>query len=447
MKQNTITELWSVEAELGVLGGIIINNDYFDEVITVLKSNDFYSFTHKIIFDAITTLLLTNRKVDLITLDQFLKEKGALKDVGGFAYLSEIVNNTPSSSNTVAYAHIVVKYAKQRNFLKLGQFIVSEMQSSKTDEQLDTFSENIEKQYTEITLQNEEQDVADIGQVFNNILQKMENSSLEGNAVSGSPTGIIDLDENTTGGQPGELIILAGRPSMGKTAFSQGIAKHTLNKFTDKPVIYFSQEMPKEQLLQRFIAMEARVDLQRLRKATELDDEDWSKIAVAMGEIQNNWKNRLLIDDESNLTPQRLRTKARKYSRKYGKPAAIFVDYLQLMRSTSKRENRNLEISDISNSLKALAKELHCPVYALSQLNRSLEQRHNKRPLNSDLRDSGSLEQDADVIFFVYRDEVYEPDKQDKGIAEIIIGKQRNGPLGRVKCRFLGNYSLFENID
>ncbi|MDP8185280.1 replicative DNA helicase [Phocoenobacter skyensis] len=447
MKQSTITELWSVEAELGVLGGIIINNDYFDEVITVLKSNDFYSFTHKTIFDAITTLLSTNRKVDLITLDQFLKEKGTLKDVGGFAYLSEIVNNTPSSSNTVAYAHIVVKYAKQRNFLKLGQFIVSEMQSSKTDEQLDTFSENIEKQYTEITLQNEEQDVADIGQVFNNILQKMENSSLEGNAVSGSPTGIIDLDETTTGGQPGELIILAGRPSMGKTAFSQGIAKHTLNKFTDKPVIYFSQEMPKEQLLQRFIAMEARVDLQRLRKATELDDEDWSKIAVAMGEIQNNWKNRLLIDDESNLTPQRLRTKARKYSRKYGKPAAIFVDYLQLMRSTSKRENRNLEISDISNSLKALAKELHCPVYALSQLNRSLEQRHNKRPLNSDLRDSGSLEQDADVILFVYRDEVYVPDTQDKGIAEIIIGKQRNGPLGRIKCRFLGNYSLFENIN
>ncbi|SMB82328.1 replicative DNA helicase [Pasteurella testudinis DSM 23072] len=448
MKSMVSAELYSLEVEQSLIGGLLIDTEHFDEVITLIQANDFYLSAHRNIFDAINTLLSSGKSLDIITLEQHLKTQQMLEQTGGFAYLAELAKNTASAANTLAYAEIIAQYSKQRQILGLGQLITHEIQAFKTAEDLDNLLSQIEKKLTDITLKQASQDVADLPQAFTKIVERMESSALHKDPVSGTPTGIQVLDETTTGGQPGDLILLAARPSMGKTAFSQNIAYHTLMKYPDKPIQYYSLEMPSDQLLQRFMAMRARVSLQDIRQADRLSDEQWSRISSSMEYILDHWKNRLLIDDEGALTPQKLRTKARKNARLYGQPAAIFIDYVQLMNSNSSRyENRNVEISAISQSLKKLAKEMQCPVYALSQLNRSLEQRPNKRPINSDLRESGSLEQDADVILFIYRDEIYNPESEHKGMAEIIIGKQRNGPLGKVLTRFAGEYSLFENID
>lgn len=437
--------VYSVEAEAAVLGSLIIKNEAFDEISTLISADDFCNFVHKIIFEGIVHLLQLGKPVDILTLEQYFLDKEVL-DRFDLAYLAQIANETPSAANIVAYAKIVVRHSKQRRLLKLGQFIVDEMQASKSDEELAVFEESLDKQYTNITVNEEADTVANLGESFEKILTQMEQAAESADPVSGTPTGINDLDEATTGGQPGELIIVAARPSMGKTAFAQLIAQSTLNKYMDAPIQFYSQEMPAEQLVQRFMSMRSRVSLQSIRKATELTEPEWAKIAETTGYIMKNWQDRLLIDDEPSLSPYRLRAKVRKKIRLYGKPKAIIIDYIQLMRSTGKFENRNLELADISGELKKLAKEIGCPIYALSQLNRSLEQRANKRPINSDLRDSGSLEQDADVIIYIYRDEVYNPNSEDKGIAEIIIGKQRNGPLATVKTRFLGQYSIFENL-
>jgi replicative DNA helicase len=437
--------VFSVEAEAAVLGSLILKNELFDEISTLIHADDFFNYTHKIIFEGIVHLLQLGKPVDILTLEQYFTDK-SLIDEFGLGYLAQIVNNTPSSSNIVAYAKVIARHSKQRRFAALGQFIINEMQVSKDDEDLSLFEERVDKQYTNITVDEETDTVANLGESFEKILTQMEQAAESADPVSGTPTGINDLDEATTGGQPGELIIVAARPSMGKTAFAQLIAQSTLDKYMDAPIQFYSQEMPAEQLVQRFMSMRSRVSLQSIRKATELTELEWAKIAETTGYIMNNWQDRLLIDDEPSLSPYRLRAKVRKNIRLYGKPKAIIIDYIQLMRSTGKFENRNLELADISGELKKLAKEIGCPIYALSQLNRSLEQRANKRPINSDLRDSGSLEQDADVIIYIYRDEVYNPNSEDKGIAEIIIGKQRNGPLATVKTRFLGQYSIFENL-
>ncbi|WP_249963629.1 replicative DNA helicase, partial [Histophilus somni] len=312
-------------------------------------------------------------------------------------------------------------------------------------EKLATLAEQIEQRYTQISLNQTDKSAVKLADIFSQMIDKMEKSTLNEDPVTGTPLGIQQIDELTTGGQAGELIIIAARPAMGKTALSLTATASILDKMTDQPVFYFSQEMPADQLLQRFTAMKSRVSRQKIRRATELKVEDWSKLSDSVGRIQRDWNKRLIIDDEGALTIPRLRSKVRQYSRQYGLPAAVFIDYLQLMRGTGRIENRHLEITQISGALKTLAKELGRPVYALSQLNRSLEQRTNKRPVNADLRESGSLEQDADVILFIYRDEVYHPESADRGLAEIIIGKQRNGPLGSVKCRFYGEFSLFEN--
>lgn len=437
--------VYSVEAEAAVLGSLIIKNEAFDEISTLISADDFCNFVHKIIFEGIVHLLQLGKPVDILTLEQYFLDKEVL-DRFDLTYLAQIANETPSAANIVAYAKIVVRHSKQRRLLKLGQFIVDEMQASKSDEELAVFEESLDKQYTNITVDEETDTVANLGESFEKILTQMEQAAESADPVSGTPTGINDLDEATTGGQPGELIIVAARPSMGKTAFAQLIAQSTLDKYMDAPIQFYSQEMPAEQLVQRFMSMRSRVSLQSIRKATELTELEWAKIAETTGYIMKNWQDRLLIDDEPSLSPYRLRAKVRKNIRLYGKPKAIIIDYIQLMRSTGKFENRNLELADISGELKKLAKEIGCPIYALSQLNRSLEQRANKRPINSDLRDSGSLEQDADVIIHLYRDEVYNPNSEDKGMAEIIIGKQRNGPLATVKTRFLGQYSIFENL-
>ena len=436
----------SVEAEGAIIGGLLLDNAMFDEIATIVTADDFYLMQHKAFFEAVSHLLQMNVPVDILTLEQYLKDKKLMQELGGFAYLGQIVKNTPSAANIVAYAEIVARYSKQRKFLKLGQFIVGEMQSSKDQQQLEAFEENMDKQYTAITVEQLTDGVADLSDTFEAILKRMESASINADPVSGTPTGIIELDNVTTGGQAGDFIIIAARPSMGKTAFALSTAASVLDKYPNDPIQFYSQEMPAEQLLERLLAMQSRVSLQSIRRATELEDEEWARIAMAMEKINQQWNRRLLIDDEPSLSPHRLRSKVRRNARLYGKPKAIFIDYIQLMRTTDKVENRNLELAEISGELKKLAKEMQCPVYGLAQLNRSVENRMNKRPINSDLRDSGSLEQDADVILHLYRDEVYNHQSEEVGIAEVIIGKQRNGPLATVKCRFEGQHSLFTNL-
>lgn len=435
----------SIEAEFSVIGGLLLDNELFDEVSSKINERDFYNFTHRLLFKHISELIEAGKPADILTLEQYLTQKKVIEDLGGFAYLAEIVKNTPSTANIHAYTDIALLYSKQRQLLKLGQFIVDQTQSAKTPDKFEAAVDDIEKKITEFSLSDNTKSAADLSDIFANMLSRMELSAKNGDPVTGTPTGIQDIDEATTGGQAGDLIVIGARPSMGKTAFSQTIAYHTLEKFESAPVFYHSMEMPAEQILQRFLAMRARVSLQDIRQADRLDDDDWGKLTTAMGYILEHWKNRLVIDDEGSLTPQKLRTKVRQNARKYGKPATIFIDYIQLMQTSQRYENRNLEIANISRSLKLLAKEMDCPVYALSQLNRSLEQRANKRPINSDLRESGSLEQDADVILFIYRDEVYDADSPFKGTAEIIIGKQRNGPLTSVMTNFRSEFALFEN--
>lgn len=436
----------SVEAEGAIIGGLLLDNAMFDEIATIVTADDFYLMQHKAFFEAVSHLLQMNVPVDILTLEQYLKDKKLMQELGGFAYLGQIVKNTPSAANIVAYAEIVARYSKQRKFLKLGQFIVGEMQSSKDQQQLEAFEENMDKQYTAITVEQLTDGVADLSDTFEAILKRMESASINADPVSGTPTGIIELDNVTTGGQAGDFIIIAARPSMGKMAFALSTAASVLDKYPNDPIQFYSQEMPAEQLLERLLAMQSRVSLQSIRRATELEDEEWARIAMAMEKINQQWNRRLLIDDEPSLSPHRLRSKVRRNARLYGKPKAIFIDYIQLMRTTNKVENRNLELAEISGELKKLAKEMQCPVYGLAQLNRSVENRMNKRPINSDLRDSGSLEQDADVILHLYRDEVYNHQSEEVGIAEVIIGKQRNGPLATVKCRFEGQHSLFTNL-
>lgn len=436
----------SVEAEGAIIGGLLLDNAMFDEIATIVTADDFYLMQHKAFFEAVSHLLQMNVPVDILTLEQYLKDKKLMQELGGFAYLGQIVKNTPSAANIVAYAEIVARYSKQRKFLKLGQFIVGEMQSSKDQQQLEAFEENMDKQYTAITVEQLTDGVADLSDTFEAILKRMESASINADPVCGTPTGIIELDNVTTGGQAGDFIIIAARPSMGKTAFALSTAASVLDKYPNDPIQFYSQEMPAEQLLERLLAMQSRVSLQSIRRATELEDEEWARIAMAMEKINQQWNRRLLIDDEPSLSPHRLRSKVRRNARLYGKPKAIFIDYIQLMRTTNKVENRNLELAEISGELKKLAKEMQCPVYGLAQLNRSVENRMNKRPINSDLRDSGSLEQDADVILHLYRDEVYNHQSEEVGIAEVIIGKQRNGPLATVKCRFEGQHSLFTNL-
>lgn len=443
---KTTNIIASLEAESAIIGSLLLDNEKFDEISTIVSAEDFYSVANRKLFEGIAHLLKINVPVDILTLEQYFKDKNLIQELGGFSYLAEITKNTPSAANIRAYAEIVARYSKQRRFLALGQFIVNEMQSSKDEGQFEVFEESMDKQYTRITVEQQTDGVANLSDTFGAILQRMELSSANADPVSGTPTGIIELDNTTTGGQPGDFIIIAARPAMGKTTFALCSVASILDKYPDSSVQVYSQEMPADQLLERFLAMQARVSLQLIRQATELSDEDWGRIAEAMQKITQSWEGRLLIDDEASLTPHRLRAKVRRNSRLYGKPKAIFIDYIQLMRTSGKVENRNLELTEISSELKKLAKETGCPVYGLSQLNRSLENRTNKRPVNSDLRESGSLEQDADVIMFLYRDEVYHPDTDEPGIAEVILGKQRNGPLTTVKMRFEGQYSLFTNL-
>ena len=436
----------STEAEQAVLGGIMLSNQHWDGIAERVIAEDFYTFAHKAIFQTMEELMRNQTPIDLITLDQALKAKGISDSVGGFAYLADLSNNTPNAINILAYAEIVREKAILRELIAVGNRIAENSYSPKGKD-IKMVLDEAEREVFAIaekrssSTEGPQNVISVLESTIARIdtLSKLENHS----GVTGVTTGFVDLDKKTAGLQPSDLIIVAARPSMGKTTFAMNLCENAAMA-SDKPVLVFSLEMPAEQIMMRMIASLARVDQTKIRTGQNLDETEWSKIASVFGMFKQ--KNNLYIDDSSGLTPTELRSRARRVYRENGGLSMIMVDYLQLMRAPAFSDNRTLEIAEISRSLKALAKELEVPVIALSQLNRTLEQRADKRPVNSDLRESGSIEQDADLIMFIYRDEVYNDNSEDKGVAEIIIGKQRNGPIGRVRLAFNGQFSRFDNF-
>lgn len=432
----------SVEAEQSVLGGLMLDNDRWDDIATVISAESFFSRPHQLIFSAMKTLLEQGKPIDLITVTESIEQQGQLEQAGGFAYLAELSKNTPSAANVVAYAEYVASYGQKRQLLSLGHELVGQASDARTD--LAKLLEDTERRLFSIGEQRSSDTVADMPTVVESYLERLEQRCGNPDGIVGTPTGFEQLDELTTGLQSGDLILVAGRPSMGKTALGLAMCEGALNGRVTQSVQIYSLEMPAEQLLSRFIAMLGRVPLQNLRSGN-MSDEHWGRVSAAIKILLTDWKNRLLIDDSSYMTPSILRSRIRKNARKHGTPSLILLDYLQLMRCPG-QENRTQEIAEISRSLKVLAKEIGCPVVALSQLNRALENRPDKRPNNGDLRDSGALEQDADVIIFIYRDELYDDRTPDRGMAEIIIGKQRNGPIGTVKVQYQSEITRFELI-
>ena len=436
----------STEAEQAVLGGIMLSNQHWDGIAERVIAEDFYTFAHKAIFQTMEELMRNQTPIDLITLDQALKAKGISDSVGGFAYLADLSNNTPNAINILAYAEIVREKAILRELIAVGNRIAENSYSPKGKD-IKMVLDEAEREVFAIAEKRSSstEGPQNVLSVLESTIARIETlGKLENhNGVTGVTTGFVELDKKTAGLQPSDLIIVAARPSMGKTTFAMNLCENAVMA-SDKPVLVFSLEMPAEQIMMRMIASLARVDQTKIRTGQNLDETEWSKIASVFGMFKQ--KNNLYIDDSSGLTPTELRSRARRVYRENGGLSMIMVDYLQLMRAPAFSDNRTLEIAEISRSLKALAKELEVPVIALSQLNRTLEQRADKRPVNSDLRESGSIEQDADLIMFIYRDEVYNDNSEDKGVAEIIIGKQRNGPIGRVRLAFNGQFSRFDNL-
>ncbi|MAD53442.1 MULTISPECIES: replicative DNA helicase [unclassified Idiomarina] len=435
----------SIEAEQSVLGGLMLDNDAWDKVSGLIIAQDFYHRAHRLIFTAMQSLADSSQPMDLVTVSEELEANTELDAVGGFAYLGEISKNTPSAANIVAYANIVRERAVLREMIAAANDIAEsgyDTQGRTSQQLLDEAESKVFRIAEKRTSATE--GPKGVSDILAKTIEKIETLSniKNHNGVTGTSTGFHDLDQMTAGLQPSDLIIVAARPSMGKTTFAMNLAENVaMNE--EKPVLVFSLEMPSEQIMMRMLASLSRVDQNRVRTG-RLEDDDWARIASVMNIL--NDKNNLYIDDSSGLTPTEVRSRARRVARDHGGLSMIMVDYLQLMTVPGMSENRTLEIAEISRSLKSLAKELSVPVVALSQLNRSLEQRSDKRPVNSDLRESGSIEQDADVIMFIYRDEVYHPDSAEKGLAEIIIGKQRNGPIGKVELKFHGHLSRFDNF-
>ena len=435
----------SIEAEQSVLGGLMLENQRWDDVAEIVSEQDFSSRPHRSIFSAMRSLVANQFPIDLITLAEHIENEGEgkLDSLGGFAYLAELSKNTPSAANIIAYAQIVRERAVIREMIKVANEITEagyNPEGRTSDELLDL----AESRIFQIAEQrgNKSGGPENISSILDRTVTKIEALfQRPHDGVTGVDTGYVDVNKKTAGLQPSDLIIIATRPSMGKTTFAMNICEN-VSLTNDKPVMIFSLEMPTEQLMMRSLASLSRVNQTSIRTG-QLDDEDWARLSGTMGLLLE--KKNIYIDDSSGLTPMDVRSRARRLSREHGGLSLIMIDYLQLMRVPSLSDNRTLEIAEISRSLKALAKELNVPVIALSQLNRSLEQRADKRPVNSDLRESGSIEQDADLIMFIYRDEVYHENSDMKGIAEIIIGKQRNGPIGTVRLTFNGQWSRFDN--
>ena len=428
-----------IEAEQSVLGGLLLDNTGLDRIADQLGADDFYRREHRLIFEAIRALCQASTPADAVTVAEYLEKHGELENAGGLAYLGSLANNTPSAANVAAYAAIVRERAILRRLIQAsGEISASAYapEGRSAQQVLDRAEERIlEVSQTGHRRGNFQPINALLSQAVERIDQLFRSES----PLTGVPTGFADLDAMTSGLQAGDLVIIAGRPSMGKTSLAMNIAENAAvgHKI---PVAIFSLEMPGSQLAMRMMASLGRINAHKVRTG-KLDDDDWPRLTSAVSLLSDA---PLYIDDTPALTPLELRARARRLKREHSL-GMIVVDYLQLMQSTETEENRATEISNITRALKALAKELNVPLIAMSQLNRSVESRPDKRPVMSDLRESGAIEQDADVILFIYRDEVYNKDSAEKGKAEVIVGKQRNGPTGEVPLTFLGEYTRFEN--
>ncbi len=431
----------SIEAEQAVIGGLMLENSAWDQVADMVVEEDFYRRDHRLIFRAIVDLSSRNTPFDVITLSERLEAISELENAGGLAYLGMLAKNTPTAANIKAYAAIVRERSVFRQLIRVGTEIANSAYAAEGRDSPELL-DNAEKLVFEIAERGArgKRGFTSIKDLLVKAVDRIDTLFQQDNPITGIPTGFSDFDEMTSGLQRSDLVIVAGRPSMGKTTFAMNLAEHAAIK-TGLPVAVFSMEMPGEQLAMRMMSSLGRIDQHKLRTG-KLDDDDWPRVTSAVGILA---EAPLFIDDTPALTPTDLRARARRLAREHGL-GMIVIDYLQLMQVLGNKENRATEISEISRSLKSLAKELSVPVVALSQLNRSLEQRPNKRPVMSDLRESGAIEQDADLIVFIYRDEVYNQDSQDKGTAEIIIAKQRNGPIGTTRLTFLGQYTRFENF-
>ncbi len=431
----------SLEAEQAVLGGLLLDHQAFDQVLEVLQSRDFYSPDNRLIFTAMGRLSEAGKPIDIITVSELLERDSDLERIGGIAHLAELARQTPGTSNLLTYAKIVRERAMLRQLIRTAHNVADTGYATEGRSSDELLAE-AEKLFADIADQRPaESGLEALDPLLKSALQRIDDMSQSDSHITGISTGYYELDDKTSGWQKSDLVIVAARPSMGKTTFAMNTVEHAV-LHQDKPVIVFSLEMPAESLILRVLSSVGRIDQTRIRNG-KLEQDEWDKLTIAVKKLKGR---PLFIDDTPSLSPAEMRARVRRLHREHGEIALIMVDYLQLMRVPGNGEGRTSEISEISRTLKGIAREFNCPVIALSQLNRSLENRPNKRPINSDLRESGAIEQDADVILFIYRDEVYNEDSQDKGTAEIILGKQRNGPIGTCRLAFQGRFTRFDNL-
>ncbi|HJM28714.1 MAG: replicative DNA helicase [Acidimicrobiales bacterium] len=429
----------NIAAEESVLGAMLLTKEAIADAIEILSSDDFYKPAHQKIFNAITALFAAGEPADIVTVADELGRAGMLDGMGGNATLIDLQANTPAATNTVEYARIVYSHAQLRRLIQAGSEI-SEIGFSQPDDVVKAVDE-AESLVFNLAQGRDSSNYAALEELLDETLNLLEERVERGSTVTGTPTGFSELDRLLAGLQPNNLIVVGARPAMGKTSFGLNIAAHAAME-ADAPVLFFSLEMSQYEISQRILCTEARVDSSKVRIGS-MNDDDWTKISHAVGRLSGA---PLWIDDNPNTTVMEIRAKARRLKSRVGKIGMVVVDYLQLMSGRVRAENRQVEVSEISRSLKILARELECPVVALSQLSRNLEQRQDKRPMLSDLRESGSIEQDADVVMFLYRDEVYNMESPDQGMAEVLVAKHRSGPTGRVKLAWLKHYTRFADM-
>lgn len=429
-----------IEAEQSVIGGLLLDNRSFDKVADKLAPDDFYRIEHRLIYEAISKLSEDGKPADVVTVSEHLAQLGKLDKAGGLAYIGSLSNNTPSATNIVAYADIVHEQAVLRSLIAIANEIAASAHKPDGRSAADLL-DHAEERILETTDRTRQGGPRPMRGILSEAVDRIDVMSRSESPYTGTATGYTALDDMTSGFQGGDLIIIAGRPSMGKSSLAMGIAEYVAVG-QKQPVAVFSMEMSGTQIVNRLLSSLGRIDGNRIRTG-KLNDDDWPRLTSAVQIMQDA---PLFVDDTPGLTPTELRSRSRRLNHEHGLKL-IVLDYIQLMQSSGGAdENRATEVSNISRSLKALAKELNVPIVVLSQINRTVEQRGDKRPVMSDLRESGALEQDADVILFIYRDEVYNKQSELKGYADILIGKQRNGPIGEVRLKFYGEFTRFDNL-
>ena len=433
----------SDDAEQAILGSLILENEKWEKIEALIQIEDFYRERHRIIFNAMTVLIKKNDPLDIITISEVLKKENTLSKIGGSQYLYTLIKNIPNIKNIIVYIQIIKNKSLLRNLIVFSKKII-DTSLSISDDKIGNLINKVEKDILTITEKyNEKKDdvLIDTSYILSNTIRNIELLFESGSPIIGLPSGFKELDYITTGFHSSDFIIIAGRPSMGKTTFAINIAENIIK--SNIPVLMFSMEMPSEQIMTKLLASTGEIKLQNLRNGM-IEDTDWPKLSSAVFDISGK---KLFIDDSGSLSPFEVKNKVQRLYKKHKNLGLIIIDYLQLMKIPGMHDNKVNEMSEISRSLKLLAKELKIPIIALSQLNRSLEQRIDKRPIMSDLRESGAIEQDADLILFIYRDEIYNKNMDNTGIAEIIIAKQRNGPTGKINLKFLGQFSKFESFN